>query len=138
MTHAKKKKEKKNYVRNTFAFRSAHFNGFQSPFSKEPISCLGNYFLHHITAPNFNGKDENDLNVLFFILRIFLSGWAFDFCFWIFISRTQKILPDIFFWNVLFFILDFYLRNKSYCWNFLNCVGCRLENVGCRKNLPHV
>jgi len=39
--------------------------------------------------------------------------WAFDFYFRIFISGTQKTLLDIFFWNVLFFIPDFYFWNKG-------------------------
>ena len=61
------------------------------------------------------------------------SEWTF---FSGFLYLKKKTLPDIFFQNVLFSILNFYFQNKSYIWNFLNCVGCGLKNVGCRKNLP--
>jgi len=72
-----------------------------------------------LPAPYHNSsrKDENALNELFFALRIFfIWNRLFDFCFRIFISKTQKVLLDLLLQNVLFLILDFHF--------------------GCRENLP--
>jgi len=125
---------------------------------------LGNCFLHHITAPNHRRKTENILkkwgaykitfwtsfpehNNLFQInfskCIIFSSGffypkWDFKFFFWIFISKTQKYLLDLFLRNTLFSIPDFHFRIKGYFWNFWNYVGCRFKSVGCREHLPQI
>jgi len=70
--------------------------------------------MQHIIASNLNGKSKNILDILFFVLRIFLFGMKFL----IIVSRTKNALTNFYFRNVLFLILDFYFRNKKYSWNF--------------------
>jgi len=59
----------------------------------------------------------------------------FLFCFCIFISGTQKALPNIFFQNVLFLVPDFHFQNKKYFRNFKIVLGAGSKILGVGKNL---
>ena len=122
----------------------------------------GNCFLHHSTAPNHGEKpkiplkkgvhiklhsgppfpEHNNLfrinfSGLFSVSDFFIRNGILIFFFRIFISKTHKSLPDFFFQNALFSILDFYFQNKEYFWNFWNYVGCRFKSIECREHLPY-
>jgi len=73
------------------------------------------------------------LECIIFNSGFFIRNEILIFFFWIFISRTQKSLPDLFFQNILFSISNFYFRNKRYFQNFWNYVGCKFKSVGCRS-----
>ena len=61
-------------------------------------------------------------------LLIFISGFLYP---------EHKKLFWIYFSGMYYFLFQIFISGIKVSFGiFLNCVGCRLENVGCRKNLP--